>query len=85
VATLREADFRIVATSPRDGRSLFDADLGGRLAILVGGEGPGLAPALVAEADQRLTIPMAPGVESLNAAVAAALLAYEARRQRDVA
>jgi TrmH family RNA methyltransferase len=50
--------------------------------VLIGGEGLGLPDALVASADERLTIPMQPPVESLNAAVTAALIAYEARRQR---
>jgi RNA methyltransferase, TrmH family len=52
------------------------------VAILIGGEGPGLPPALVDGADERVTIPMQRPVESLNAAVTAALIVYEARRQR---
>jgi tRNA G18 (ribose-2'-O)-methylase SpoU len=48
----------------------------------VGGEGPGLPHDLVERCDERVTIPMAPQVESLNAAVAGALLVYAARRQR---
>ena len=50
--------------------------------LLVGGEGPGLAPALVAAADQVLTLPMAAPVESLNVAVAGALVVYAAAAQR---
>jgi TrmH family RNA methyltransferase len=73
---------RVVATVPRDGVPLFDAQLIGRLALLIGGEGAGLPPQAVAAADLRVTIPMEPPVESLNAAVAAAVLLYEARRQR---
>ena len=67
---------------PRDGRSLFDVDLAGPIAVLIGGEGQGLAPSLVDAADERVTIPMQAPVESLNAAVTAALIVYEARRQR---
>jgi len=48
----------------------------------VGGEGGGLPPDVIAAADVRVSIPMAAGVESLNTAVCAALLVYEARRQR---
>ncbi|HEV3059531.1 MAG TPA: RNA methyltransferase [Vicinamibacterales bacterium] len=81
-AELRRHKLRVVAAAPRDGRSLFDADLRGPVAILVGGEGAGLPGGVLADADERVTIPMEPGVESLNAAVAAALLVYEARRQR---
>jgi len=73
---------RIVATTPRDGRPLFDLDYTPAFAVLIGSEGPGLPPALVECADDRVTIPMRAPVESLNAAVAAALIVYEARRQR---
>ena len=72
----------VIATVPRGGTPLYDADLSGPVAILIGGEGQGLSAAMVAEADQRVTIPMRPPVESLNTAVTAALLLYEAQRQR---
>jgi RNA methyltransferase, TrmH family len=84
VDAARAAGCRIVATTPRDGRPLFDLRMVGPSAILIGGEGRGLPPALVESADDRVTIPMADSVESLNAAVTAALLVYEARRQRAV-
>ena len=73
---------RIVATTPRGGRSMFEADYTGAVAVLIGSEGPGLPPALVDGADERVTIPMQAPVESLNAAVTTALIVYEARRQR---
>ncbi|HMF98327.1 MAG TPA: RNA methyltransferase [Vicinamibacterales bacterium] len=73
---------RIVATVPRAGRMLFEIDLTGPIALLIGGEGAGLPEHLVAMADERVTIPMQPPVESLNAAVTAAVVLYEARRQR---
>ena len=73
---------RIVATTPRGGRTLFDLDYAGPIAVLIGGEGPGLPRALVEDADERVTIPMDAPVESLNAAVTAALIVYEVRRQR---
>lgn len=79
---LRAHGCRIVATSPRDGESLFDADLKGPIALVVGSEGGGLATQNLAEADAVITIPMCAPVESLNAAATAALLVYEARRQR---
>jgi len=82
VTEARQRGCRIVATVPRDGRSLFAANLKGATAVLIGGEGRGLPDALIAGADERLTIPMQAGVESLNAAVAAALVVYEALRQR---
>jgi TrmH family RNA methyltransferase len=82
VAEARRHGCRIVATVPRAGASIFEADLRGPVAVLVGGEGAGLPEALVDEADDRVTIPMQAPVESLNAAVTAALVLYEARRQR---
>jgi TrmH family RNA methyltransferase len=82
VADARAYGCRVIATVPRHGRSLFDVDYRGPAAVLIGGEGPGLPPALAAAADELVTIPMQAPVESLNAAVTAALVAYEARRQR---
>jgi RNA methyltransferase, TrmH family len=81
VSGAREHGCRIVATVPRDGRSLFDVNLTGPIALLVGGEGHGLDEGVIAGADERVTIPMETPVESLNAAVSAALIVYEARRQ----
>ena len=82
VAEARRHRCRIVATVPRDGRHLFDANLAGPLALLIGGEGRGLPPEIAAAADERVTIPMQAPVESLNAAVTAAVLLYEAGRQQ---
>jgi TrmH family RNA methyltransferase len=81
VADARRHQCRIVAATPRGGRSLFDTDLTPPLAVLLGGEGPGLPQALLDTVDHRITIPMRAPVESLNAAVTAALIVYEARRQ----
>lgn len=82
VAEARQHGCRVIASVPRDGGSLFDVDLSGPIAVLIGGEGRGLTPELAAAADERVTIPMQAPVESLNAAVTAALIVYEARRQR---
>lgn len=74
-----------LALSPRDGTDLYDEALRevlhGSWVLMVGAEGPGLSPAAEARADLRITIPMAPAVESLNAAVAAALVVFEAGRR----
>jgi TrmH family RNA methyltransferase len=78
----RAAGLAVFATVPAGGYSVLELDLTGPTAILFGGEGPGLAPSVVSAADRQVSIPMAPGVESLNVAVAAALLAWEATRQR---
>jgi RNA methyltransferase, TrmH family len=82
LAEARRRGYRLVATVPRGGQSHVDADLHGQIVIIVGGEGPGISQHLVNTTDLRVSIPMEPPVESLNAAVAAAVLVYEARRQR---
>jgi tRNA G18 (ribose-2'-O)-methylase SpoU len=50
--------------------------------VLVGSEGAGLPASVTDAADERISIPMATPVESLNTAVTAALVVYEAARQR---
>jgi TrmH family RNA methyltransferase len=72
----------IAAAVPREGRTPEGTDLTGPTAVLIGGEGGGLPQDLIDLSDERVSIPMEPSVESLNAAVAAALILYEARRQR---
>ena len=81
----RRAGCTVLATAPRGGRSMYDLDLTRPLLVLIGGEGAGVERPLVESADAVVSIPMAGVVESLNAAVAAALIAYEARRQRTAA
>jgi TrmH family RNA methyltransferase len=71
-----------LALVPRGGENLYSAPLDGTLVLLLGAEGPGLDAQLVAQAHRRLTIPLAPPVESLNATVAAALPLFEIRRRR---
>jgi TrmH family RNA methyltransferase len=82
IRCMRRHGGRIIAAAPRGGRPPDAVEWRGRVALLVGGEGPGLSQAALAEADDRVTIPMAAPVESLNVAVAAAILVYAARRQR---
>ena len=80
VATLSGRGIRIYAAVPNAWNLLPDADLRAPCAIVVGSEGRGVSDALRSAATD-LTIPTT-GVESLNAAISAAILLYEARRQR---
>src|SRR5205085_8800483 len=83
--TLREcqgAGIQVAALVPRDGEPLFSADLRAPTAVLIGSEGAGLSPEIARQATRRLSIPMQRPIESLNVAVAAALVLYEAYRQR---
>jgi tRNA G18 (ribose-2'-O)-methylase SpoU len=73
----------VYAAMPKASKTIFEADLSERCAIVIGGEAHGVSPKLQARATS-LRIPTSV-VESLNAAVAAGVLLYEARRQRTAA
>jgi 23S rRNA (guanosine2251-2'-O)-methyltransferase len=62
--------------------SMWDADLSGGTALVFGAEGKGLRPLVRRTCDTLVSIPLGGEIESLNVSVAAALLLYEARRQR---
>ena len=83
VHACRARGLRILATS-LEGTRLDGVVLDEPCAVLLGTEGTGLPPHLLAAADVRLTIPMQPPVESLNVAVAAGIILYEAKRQRSI-
>jgi len=72
----------VFATAADGERAYDEADLRGSVAILVGSEGAGLPVAIRRRAAACLRIPVRPPVESLNVAVAAALVLFEAARQR---
>jgi TrmH family RNA methyltransferase len=78
----RRDGVQIVATVPRGGTSMYEVDFTQPTAVLLGSEGAGLSGDLLEASDTRVSIPMHGNIESLNAAVAAALLLYEAQRQR---
>jgi RNA methyltransferase, TrmH family len=80
--TLRSAHVTTTGLAPRRGRPLFSADFRQPIAFVLGGEGPGLSADLSSRMDQLISIPMHAPVESLNVGVAAALVLYEAFRQR---
>jgi TrmH family RNA methyltransferase len=85
IAALRGAGLRIVAADVAGDVPLAEAGLQRPSVICVGSEGAGLPRDLLAAADARVRIPMAPGTSSLNVHAAAAVLLYEAARQRDFA
>jgi RNA methyltransferase, TrmH family len=79
---LRASGVRLVATTPAANLAHHDADLTGGVAIVVGSEQYGLSERWLAEADDRVAIPMPGPADSLNAATAAAIVLFEAVRQR---
>ncbi|HET8646878.1 MAG TPA: RNA methyltransferase, partial [Vicinamibacteria bacterium] len=82
VARLRARGVRLVGTSLDGARAHDQADLRGPVAVFFGAEGSGLAPEVAGALDEHVRIPMAAPVESLNVAVAAGVVLFEARRQR---
>ena len=85
LAAAREFGGRIVATSQRRHRSLFEEDLSGRVALVFGNEGGGISRELMAAAHAVVAIPMPGKVESLNVAAAAAVCLFERVRQLEAA
>ena len=71
----------VACTVPRGGMALADAPLDSGAAWVFGGEGSGLSDETIRRADLRVTIPMAPGTESLNVAAAAAICLYQSLRR----
>lgn len=79
---LKTAGLWVAAADPKGDTPLWKAPLDGPIALVVGAEGEGVRPGVLGHSDFRLRIPMAPGLASVNASVAAALLLYEVARQR---
>ncbi|MGH9431180.1 MAG: TrmH family RNA methyltransferase [Terriglobia bacterium] len=79
---LREAGVRTIAADSTVGISLPETDLRGRVALFIGSEATGVSPEIAKQVSTRVRIPMKPGVDSVNAAVAASVFLYEVQRQR---
>jgi tRNA G18 (ribose-2'-O)-methylase SpoU len=80
---LRARGLRLIAAHPHtDRRTIHDIDLTRDCCIVLGSEGVGLSPQVLALCDEAVAIPMSNEVDSLNVASAAAVFLYEARRQR---
>lgn len=73
---------KVVATLPKATQMHWDYDWTQPTLVLLGNEGAGLSQPLAALADEAISIPLAEGVESLNAAISLAVVLYEAQRQR---
>jgi 23S rRNA (guanosine2251-2'-O)-methyltransferase len=82
LAEIKRADLWIAGATGDSATSMWEADLSGGIAFVLGAEGKGLRPLVRRTCDLEVSIPQLGRVESLNVSVAAALLLYEARRQR---
>lgn len=83
VEILKDAGVWLMAADA-DGESVYEADLTGPIALVIGSEGDGVSPIVRNNCDCTLALPMMNGMESLNASVAAGILLYEIRRARGV-
>ncbi|WLD76813.1 RNA methyltransferase [Mogibacterium neglectum] len=73
-------DKKIVVTDPREGCPYYECNLENDIALIIGNEGNGVSDEIMECSDVRVTIPMQGEVESLNAAICASILMYEAVR-----
>ena len=79
---VKRGDLWVFGAVGDDAKPLWETDLSGGAALVFGAEGKGLRPLVRRTCDELVSIPMSGAVESLNVSVAAAVLLYEARRQR---
>jgi 23S rRNA (guanosine2251-2'-O)-methyltransferase len=82
LAEVKSGELWVVGAAGDAPSAMWDADLSGGLALVFGAEGKGLRPLVRRTCDELVSIPLEGTVESLNVSVAAAVLLYEAKRQR---
>ena len=79
---LKQSGFRIIAATEKVDRLIYDVDMTGPCAIVMGSEGKGISQSMLDLADEKAALPMTGEISSLNVSVAAAVMMYEAVRQR---
>lgn len=79
---LKQAGFRLVAATEKVDNYIYDVDLTGPVAVIMGSEGKGISSAMLELADVKAAIPMSGEIGSLNVSIASAVILYEAVRQR---
>jgi 23S rRNA (guanosine2251-2'-O)-methyltransferase len=79
---MQELGIWLIGTDDQAEQSIYDVDLKGSTAIVMGAEGEGMRRLTRETCDQLVNIPMQGAVESLNVSVATGVTLYEARRQR---
>ncbi len=80
---VKGSDLWVYGAAGKAGKPMWETDLKGGAAFVFGAEGRGLRPLVRRTCDELVSIPLAGNVDSLNVSVAAAVLLYEARRQRN--
>ena len=79
---LQQSGFRLIAATEKTDNLIYDVDMTGPCAVIMGSEGKGISQSMLDLADAKAAIPMAGEITSLNVSVASAVLMYEAVRQR---
>lgn len=82
VSRLRNAGYKLYASSLDTDYSIYDVDLTEKIIIAIGNEGKGISDEIYSISDKKVKIPMPGNAESLNASSAAAVIVFEAVRQR---
>ena len=82
---LKERDIQVIGLAEEATATVYDLDLRGPIAFVLGAEGPGMRALTRKTCDGLVRIPMAGAVESLNVSVASGVCLYEALRQRRLA
>ena len=81
-ALVKEHGLKVIAASERGEKMCTEIDLSGPIAFVVGAEGEGIRPSILQASDASVRIPMSGKIEALNVSNAAAILLYEASKQR---
>ena len=79
---LQQSGFKLIAATEKTDNLIYDVDMTGPCAIIMGSEGKGISQSMLALADERAAIPMTGEITSLNVSVASAIFMYEVVRQR---
>ena len=79
---LKQSGFKLIAATEKTENLMYDVDMTGPCAVIMGSEGKGISQSMLDLADEKAAIPMAGEITSLNVSVASAVLMYEAVRQR---
>ena len=79
---LKQSGFRIIAVTEKVSRLIYETDMTGPCAFVMGSEGKGISQGMLDLADEKAAIPMSGEISSLNVSVATSVVLYEAVRQR---
>ena len=83
IQQIKKRDIWVVGLDGNTESSIYNVNLIGSIAIVVGSEGKGIRPLIKKNCDQIVSIPMAGNIESLNVSVATAIALFESKRQRE--